>query len=589
MVSPLADIRLSDSLDALFVTPRPNQEPQSLMRLLKLLLPDSTLKRTADGISISSDKAIKLLNAAEGQFAWSSDTIRFISNREYASRSYPSLHSQLGALKEGGEGVANVHLKDRSDLSTLDAHQLVNVAAMTLRDGFGLCVFDEQGAGKTVSFIYAFDTLVARDEVDFALIVAPKSMVGEWPKDFLKFKRDLYKVSIMSGSGKQKRTTLYANPDVIVTNFETVISMEEQIKAILRRRDGRAVLAIDESFFIKSPDAKRTRALKRLREWCGRAYVLCGTPAPNSPHDLVQQFNIVDFGMTFNGLTIPDDREEALPIIKAAVDERGLFIRHLKVDVLPDLPSKSFHKILVPLQPLQKQLYESVLNNLISDVRAVDDKTFKREYTSFLARRMALLQICSSPSSVEKLYDETPAKIIALDRMLEELIRLKGEKVILWSFYTAAITAMCERYAKFNVVRYDGTVGSIEERREAVRKFQEDNTTMLFIANPAAAGAGLTLHKARYAIYESMSNQAAHYLQSLDRIHRRGQLRKVEYFILLCEGTIEVQEYERLLHKERAAQSLFGDNVAIPTTREAFLNEAMEAATILQTAARATV
>ena len=55
-----------------------------------------------------------------------------------------------------------------------------------------------------------------------------------------------------------------------------------------------------------------------------------------------------------------------------------------------------------------------------------------------------------------------------------------------------------------------------------MRKFQEDSRTMLFVANPAAAGAGLTLHKSHIAIYESMSNQAAHYLQSLDRIHRRG-------------------------------------------------------------------
>ena len=63
---------------------------------------------------------------------------------------------------------------------------------------------------------------------------------------------------------------------------------------------------------------------------------------------------------------------------------------------------------------------------------------------------------------------------------------------------------------------------------------------MVFVANPAAAGAGLTLHRARVAIYESLSNQAAHYLQSLDRIHRRGQKREVEYVVMLCDGTLEI-------------------------------------------------
>ncbi|MHC5731527.1 MAG: helicase-related protein, partial [Nostoc sp.] len=113
------------------------------------------------------------------------------------------------------------------------------------------------------------------------------------------------------------------------------------------------------------------------------------------------------------------------------------------------------------------------------------------------------------------------------------------------------------------------------ERREAVRKFQEDDETMLFVANPAAAGAGLTLHRARLAIYESMSNQAAHYLQSLDRIHRRGQTRDVEYLILLCDNTIEIEEYERLTRKERAAQALLRDQVEEPITRETMLREAI--------------
>jgi SNF2 family DNA or RNA helicase len=117
-------------------------------------------------------------------------------------------------------------------------------------------------------------------------------------------------------------------------------------------------------------------------------------------------------------------------------------------------------------------------------------------------------------------------------------------------------------------------------RREAVRRFQEDDDTMLFVGNPAAAGAGLTLHRARYAVYESMSNQASHYLQSLDRIHRRGQVRAVEYLVLLCDRTVELAEYDRLIEKERAAQNLLGDEVVPVVTREAFLREAKDAAVL---------
>jgi SNF2 family DNA or RNA helicase len=156
---------------------------------------------------------------------------------------------------------------------------------------------------------------------------------------------------------------------------------------------------------------------------------------------------------------------------------------------------------------------------------------------------------------------------------LTDLIDRKAEKVVLWSFFTASLDALFDRYARFNPVRIDGSVASTADRREAVRRFQEDERTMLFIGNPAAAGAGLTLHRARYAIYESFSNQAAHYLQSLDRIHRRGQERPVEYLILLCDETLEMAEYERLLAKEAAAQELLKDDVIPPLTRETFLTD----------------
>src|SRR5262249_19096789 len=139
-----------------------------------------------------------------------------------------------------------------------------------------------------------------------------------------------------------------------------------------------------------------------------------------------------------------------------------------------------------------------------------------------------------------------------------------------------------ERYKRYGALRYDGHVSSTSERREAVRRFQEDDVSMLFVGNPAAAGAGLTLHRARIAIYESMSNQASHYLQSLDRIHRRGQTRNVEYIVLLCDGSIEIAEYERLIQKEAAAQRLLGDQISHPQTREAFLTEARNAADLLQ-------
>src|SRR6202022_3267461 len=126
------------------------------------------------------------------------------------------------------------------------------------------------------------------------------------------------------------------------------------------------------------------------------------------------------------------------------------------------------------LEPQQRRLYEGALNSLIVDVQAVDDRQFQRRLLSFLARRAALFQICSHPTSVSDAYNEVPAKLRALDGLLDELVVRRREKIVLWSFYTASITAMVDRYCHLGVVRYDGEVSDIDERRDAVSRFQED-------------------------------------------------------------------------------------------------------------------
>ncbi|ESY91595.1 DEAD/DEAH box helicase [Mesorhizobium sp. LNHC209A00] len=576
-----ADVRVGDGLDGLYLTERDSRDALGLLATVKAALGGgNSVRRSANGVFVPHQLASQLERTDDLILRWTPEARRFVENRRRASEVFDVAVRHVQRLKAEGSGAARAEVEDSAGLAVLDAHQVLNVAAMTIKEGFGLCVFDEQGAGKTVTLIYAFDLLAARNEADRVLIIAPKSMVPEWPKDFGRFRPDLYRIAVVSGSAREKRRVLQDDPEVLVTNFETAVSMEGELSALLRSRPGRTVLAVDESFFIKSMDARRTRAIRRLREWCGRAYVLCGTPAPNAPQDLVQQFSLVDFGLAFEGLEVPTDRAEAAPVVQSVIDKRGLYTRHLKAEVLPDLPAKSFQRIFVPLARQQRRLYEHTLNELVSDIEQTDEKEFGRRYANFLARRSALLQLCSNPSAIDPSYSETPAKLEALDAVVSRLMSA-NEKVLVWSFYTQSITAIVERYKAHGAMRYDGQVTDIDTRRETVRRFQEDNESMILVANPAAAGAGLTLHRARFAVYESLSNQAAHYLQSLDRIHRRGQQRDVEYLILLCDKTLEIQEYERLVTKELAAQSLLGDVVTPPPTRDTFLEEARAAADLL--------
>jgi SNF2 family DNA or RNA helicase len=559
--------------------PRRGADLAGLLRLLRSRVATGSVRRDGSGLVAPARDLIWLLEEGETDslaIQLDASAERSLLSRRQAALAHTGYREHVMQLAAGGVEVARAELLTRptgQDIGLLDSHQIVNVAAMTAPEGYGMLLFDEQGAGKTVSVIYAFDRLVDLNLIDLMVVVAPKSMVGEWANAITEFMGDRYRVEIIEGSAAERARRADSGADVVVVNYEAVPTVRDQLLLRLRRHPDRALLVVDESFAVKNPQARRTQDLETIRDWFARVWLLCGTPAPNSAHDIVAQVSLVDFGTTFAEVNIPKDRAQAVPIVRRALDDRAIYLRNLKVDVLPNLPEKSLTRLTVELAPLQAQLYDAALGTLIEEIEALDDKQFLKQLGTYLARRMALLRITSNPAGVFEQYDEVPAKLVALDELVRRLVEQDSEKLVIWSCFTASLDAIVRRYERFGAVRYDGAVTSVAERREAVRSFQNDPDTRIFVANPAAAGAGLTLHAARYAVYESFNNQAAQYLQSLDRIHRRGQSREVEYFVLLAEGSIELAEFDGLVLKEERARDLLGDVVPEPVTRTRFLDE----------------
>lgn len=452
----------------------------------------------------------------------------------------------------------------------LEPAQAVAVSCMTLDGLLGLCLFDEQGSGKTVMSIAAYDVLKQECQVDAMIVVCPKSMVNEWPKDLKRFLGDELNIEIAAGSQSEKFSSALKEFDVLITNYEGVEPMLVPLNGISNKR--KFLLVIDESYYAKNEDSLRSEIIAKLRKLCVRCFVLCGTPAPNSAHDLINQFNLADLGYTFGGFKKSKDPALDWDQITALVENRGMYIRRLKPEILDFVPEKNFHVLSVPLVGKQQLMYEAARKTLELELRGLNNEVFKKSVATYLQKRAALLQICCSPSSIDPTATEISVKFTVLDQLLEKLISQK-RKVIIWSFFRKSIDELVERYSKYHPVRVDGSV-STEDRKKAVTSFQTDPNIMLFVGNPAAAGAGITLHASYDAVYISYSNQAAHYLQSLDRIHRRGQVSEaVNYYLLVCEGTIEESEVKRLRGKEIKQHDLLGDIVKWPTSLDDALSE----------------
>jgi SNF2 family DNA or RNA helicase len=153
---------------------------------------------------------------------------------------------------------------------------------------------------------------------------------------------------------------------------------------------------------------------------------------------------------------------------------------------------------------------------------------------------------------------EKPSKLEYLkERVASILSDHKSNKIVIWSYFVRNIQLLERIFKEFNPVSIYGGIqtGSDEDedkREGRIRRFHEDSTCRLMIANPQACGEGISLHKVcHYAIYLDRNFNAAHFLQSIDRIHRLGLPKDVDtnVEILVSENTIDNVLFSRLNEK----------------------------------------
>lgn len=102
-------------------------------------------------------------------------------------------------------------------------------------------------------------------------------------------------------------------------------------------------------------------------------------------------------------------------------------------------------------------------------------------------------------------------------------------------------------------------MGSVKDRAEQVRRFQEEDDVRVFVGQLQTTGMGLTLTAASVAVYYSLDFSYSNYEQSRARIHRIGQKKKCLYIHLVCKGTVDEKVMNALKHKGDIAKLMVDD------------------------------
>eukprot|EP01130_Rhizamoeba_saxonica_P001284 TRINITY_DN11164_c0_g1_i1.p1 TRINITY_DN11164_c0_g1~~TRINITY_DN11164_c0_g1_i1.p1 ORF type:complete len:1260 (+),score=260.68 TRINITY_DN11164_c0_g1_i1:53-3832(+) len=143
-------------------------------------------------------------------------------------------------------------------------------------------------------------------------------------------------------------------------------------------------------------------------------------------------------------------------------------------------------------------------------------------------------------------------KLRILSRLLKEL-KNGGHKVLIYSQMTRMLDILTDFILRlgYMYVRLDGQ-SKMDDRRESVNQFQNDDNVFIFLLSTRAGGLGINLTAADTVIfYDSDWNPMAD-AQAMDRAHRLGQTRDVTVYRLVTKNTVE----ERILLRAEQKQGM---------------------------------
>ncbi len=413
---------------------------------------------------------------------------------------------------------------------------------------FGGVLADDMGLGKTVQTLAWLLHLAAQPTAHGrtwrTLVVCPKSVIHGWLTETRRFAPDLA-IDAFTPDGTNLKKEPPA-PHILVANYTQLRRHAAKFRDV--KWD---VVVLDEGQFIKNPGSQVALAARGLP--ARHRLVLTGTPIENRLSDLWSLYAFAQPGLLGDHTSFRKQYSEASAEGLARLHRRvkHFLLRRTKAQAAPDLPSRTEDEIVVELEGGQQRLYDAELKRARAELLGVETaKELSSVRFHVLASLLRLRQICCHPALVDPAHAALPsAKLEALLERVEELAE-EGHQVLVFSQFVQMLHLIRDRLVEAKIGHLMLT-GATENRAELVDTFQSDPTKTVFLLSLKAAGFGLNLTAASYAIlYDPWWNPAAE-AQAIDRIHRIGQTKPVTAYRLITAGSVE--EKIRALQHEKAA------------------------------------
>ena len=420
-------------------------------------------------------------------------------------------------------------------------------------------LFLEMGLGKTVITLTAInDLMYDYFAITKVLVIAPLRVAEDtWSRESEKWDHLRHlRISKILGAAAERKAAIEREADIYVINRENVVWLTEYLEQ-QKIRWPFDMIVIDELSSFKNNEAKRFRALRKVRPLADRVVGLTGTPAANSLMDLWAEIYLLDRGERL-GRTLTayrgnwfrpawtsgqivykwEPRPGALQQITGRISDITM---SMKAEDYLTLPDRIETTISVRLgEDAQKIYREMEKTGLIK----LDES---EELTAFSAAAIMnkLLQLANGFA-----YDGEHtghrfhyAKLDALSEIMEAA----DSPVLVFYNFQEDKAAIMEKFSDAVELKSDKEIG----------RWNEGKIRML-LAHPASAGYGLNLQDGGHIIvWFGLPWSLEQYQQAEARILRQGQKYPVMIYYLVAAGTVDEQVVASLQQKDATQSTLF--------------------------------
>lgn len=465
----------------------------------------------------------------------------------------------------------------------------------------GSCVnsflyFLDMGAGKSKIILDVFAIRKRLGESDKMLVVVDNLInIYTWVENIEEHSR-FKKVCALDSTIEGRREEIAAgDADIYVINYAGLVhllckrkenkkkgntKLVPDYKAAVKLAKMFGMMVLDEIHYCKNKDSLAFRLLRKMGQYIKYRYGATGTPIGNKKEDIWAVFYLIDHGETFGptlglfravyctevpgwgGSTKYEFNDDMFPAFIKAMQNRSISYDEAE---LGDMPKRSDIIVPIPMTNGVRSYYGMVKKKLVEYHKAggaIDKLEIKNTYVRLRQVMSGFIGLDNEGVKIEAEFGSN--KTVWIEDSIDEMLATKGKIIFFHEFRPSGrLIANILKKKKIPYIQIGGGVGKGKDKAALGQKFKTDLKYRVAVVNLQSGATGWNPQTvANKLIYFELTPKVITFLQSIKRVYRRTQKRRVKIWFLITKDSAEEAMLKTLKEGKDVVDAVMAGKIA---------------------------